>query len=149
ASGPVYENGDYPDVPYVPKTAEHRLNTLEVQNLSYVHPDSGRGVQDINFRLERGSFTVITGRIGSGKTTLVRALLGLLPNDAGEIRWNDQIVENPGDFFVTPRAAYTAQVPRLFSNTLEANILMGLPAEHANVEAAIELAVMEDDLKGL
>lgn len=149
AASPVYERGDFPEVPYIAKTAEHRLNTLEVQNLSYTHPDSSRGVQNIHLRLERGSFTVITGRIGSGKTTLLRALLGLLPNDAGEIRWNGQLVENPGDFFVPPRAAYTAQVPRLFSNTLEENILMGLPRDKVDVAKAIELAVMEDDLKEL
>jgi ATP-binding cassette, subfamily B, bacterial len=147
--GPVYERGDFPDVPYIAKTPEHRLDTLEVQNLSYAHPASGRGIQNVNLRLERGSFTVITGRIGSGKTTLLRALLGLLPNDEGEIYWNSQPVENPGNFFVPPRAAYTAQVPRLFSNTLEQNILMGLPADKVDVGRAIELAVLEDDLKAL
>jgi len=147
--GPVYERGDFPDLPYVAKTAEHRLDALDVQDLTYLHPDSGRGIQNINLRLQRGSFTVITGRIGSGKTTLLRAILGLLPNDAGEIRWNDQRVENAGEFFTPPRAAYTAQVPRLFSHTLEENILMGLPRDKVDVERAIELAVMEDDLKAL
>jgi ATP-binding cassette subfamily B protein len=146
---PVYERGDFPEIPYVTKMPEHRLDSLEVLNLGYTHPDSGRGIQNVNLRLKRGSFTVITGRIGSGKTTLLRVLLGLLPHDLGEIRWNEQGVENPGDFFVPPRAAYTAQVPRLFSNTLEENILMGLPANRAHIDEAIRLAVLEDDLTAL
>ena len=33
-------------------------------------------------------------------------------------------VREPGDFFIPPRCAYTAQVPRLFSNTLRNNILL-------------------------
>ena len=35
-------------------------------------------------------------------------------------------IERPGDFFVPPICAYTAQVPRLFSDSLRDNILMGL-----------------------
>ena len=79
--------------------------------------------------LERGTLTVVTGRIGSGKTTLLRVLLGLLPFDEGEICWNGERVENPATFMVPPRAAYTPQVPRLFSDTVKDNILMGLPED--------------------
>jgi len=70
-------------------------------------------VQGIDLHLERGSFTVVTGRVGAGKTTLVRALLGLLPLDAGEMHWNGRLVADsdlpPGHFFVPPRCAYTPQ----------------------------------------
>ncbi|HUX85991.1 MAG TPA: ABC transporter ATP-binding protein, partial [Chloroflexota bacterium] len=64
------------------------LDRLTANGLSYRFPDSGRGIAEIDLRLERGTFTVVTGRIGSGKTTLLRVLLGLLPRDAGEIQWN-------------------------------------------------------------
>ena len=75
--------------------------------------------------LERGSFTVITGRIGAGKTTLLHVLLGLLPHDGGEIWWNGRPIEDPSSFFVPPRSAFTPQVPRLFSESLRENILLG------------------------
>src|SRR4051794_12301117 len=64
------------------------LQVLEATGLTFRYPDSGRGVAGIDLQIARGSFTVITGRIGSGKTTLVRTLLGLLPADSGELRWN-------------------------------------------------------------
>ncbi len=94
---------------------------------------------------------VVTGRVGSGKSTLLRALLGLLPRDAGEIMWNDEVVADPGTFLIPPRCAYTAQVPRLFSDTLRDNILMGMPvdSEGVDVAAAIHKAVMEEDLAEL
>jgi len=47
---------------------------------------------------------------------------------------------------VPPRSAYTPQVPRLFSESLRDNILMGLPEERVDLASAIRLAVMEHDL---
>ncbi len=73
-------------------------------------------------------------------------LIGLLPKDAGEIRWNGEIVENPATFFRPPRTAYTPQVPRLYSETLRDNILMGLPEDQVDLPAAIRQAVMEQDV---
>ena len=145
----VYMSGELPEVPYAPKTAQDRLEALDVTGLIYLHPESGRGVQGVDLHLERGTFTVITGRIGSGKTTLLRALLGLLPKDTGEIRWNGQAVDDPATFFVPPRSAYTAQVPLLFSEPLRDNILMGMPADKVNLQEAIRQAVMEQDVAEL
>jgi ATP-binding cassette subfamily B protein len=106
-------------------------------------------VWNINLHVRRGSFTVITGRIGVGKTTLLRVLLGLLPKTSGEIRWNGQLIEQPGDFFIPPRCAYTAQTPRLFSTTLRDNLLLGLPADQVDLPAAIHAAVLEEDVTAL
>ncbi|MGQ9889556.1 MAG: ABC transporter ATP-binding protein [Aggregatilineales bacterium] len=147
--GPVHMRGPLPDVSYPAKTEADRLRELTVAGLTYRHPSSGRGIQDVSLTIRRGTFTVITGRIGSGKTTLLRALLGLLPRDAGEIRWNGALVAEPAAFFVPPRAAYTPQVPRLFSDTLRDNILLGLPADDDRIAAALRLAVMEQDLAEL
>ena len=146
---PVYLRGAFPDVPYIVKTDGHRLQVLQAEGLSYRHPDTGRGIEGVNFRLERGDFVVITGRIGAGKTTLLEALLGLVPADSGEIRWNGIIIDNPASFFIPPRCAYTPQVPRLFSDTLEDNILMGLPKDKVDLNASIHAAVMEQDLTQL
>ncbi|HZG65479.1 MAG TPA: ABC transporter ATP-binding protein [Herpetosiphonaceae bacterium] len=144
----LYLHGSPPELSVPARTAADELRELQVEGLSYRYPGSERGVQDISLRLRRGSFTVITGRIGSGKTTLLRALLGLLPRDAGEIRWNGRSVADPSSFFTPPRCAYTPQAPRLFSDTLRDNILMGLPEELVDLQGAIECAVMEQDLQG-
>jgi ATP-binding cassette subfamily B protein len=73
----------------------------------------------------------------------------LLPMERGEICWNGRIVDAPGDFFTPPRCAYTGQVPRLFSNTLRNNILMGLAADDDGIMQAVLLAVMGRDLEEL
>ncbi len=148
AHGPIYVDDDVPDVERPQRTQADQLDHLSVRGLSYQHPDSDNGVADVDLDMARGSFTVITGRIGSGKTTLLRALLGLLPKDAGEITWNGQIVEDPANFFVPPRSSYTPQVPWLYSAPLADNLLMGqTDLDDEKLSVAIHAAVLEDDLK--
>jgi ATP-binding cassette subfamily B protein len=145
---PIYDNGPLPEVTFPVKTPADHLELLEVRDLSYRYPasENGRGLQEVSFRLQRGDFVVVTGRVGSGKSTLVRLLSGLLNPDAGEILWNGQPVHDPAAFFRPPRSAYTAQVPRLFSETLRDNILLGLPEEKVDLPGAIHSSVMEPDV---
>ncbi|HLG79076.1 MAG TPA: ABC transporter ATP-binding protein, partial [Ktedonobacteraceae bacterium] len=146
AHNPTYLRGNLPEVPFTQKEMVHRLELYEVEDLCYHYPGTERGIEAIDLRLPRGSFTVVTGRIGAGKTTLLRALLGLLPRSSGTLRWNGEIVDDPAAFLVPPRCAYTPQVPRLFSQTLKENILLGLPEEAVNLDQALHAAVLEQDV---
>ncbi|MDQ2806347.1 MAG: ABC transporter ATP-binding protein/permease [Chloroflexota bacterium] len=147
--GPTHLAGPLPDTSALPTRQAPPLQCLTVAGLSYHYPAGERGIRDISFRLERGTFTVITGRIGSGKTTLVQALLGLLPPDSGTVTWNSAAVSDPAGFFVPPQAAFTPQVPRLFSDTLRDNLLLGLPEAALDLPAALRLAVMEGDVAAM
>jgi ATP-binding cassette subfamily B protein/ATP-binding cassette subfamily C protein len=129
--------------------ASHHLQSLRLTSLTYIYPGTNQGIVDINLQIQRGSLTVITGRIGAGKTTLLRVLLGLLPKQAGEIYWNGCIVEDPANFFVPPRSAYTPQIPQLFSYSLRENILLGLSKDDADIETALKMAVFEQDLAAM
>lgn len=149
APGPTWQDGVLPTLDTPVPTATDQLEQLTISGLTYRHPDTGRGIQDVDLVLWHGSFTVITGRIGAGKTTLLRSILGLLPKQEGAIRWNGEIMENAGDFFVPPRCAYTAQVPRLFSTTLRENLLLGIPESAVDLERAIQAAVLEMDVADL
>jgi ATP-binding cassette subfamily B protein len=145
---PIYDSGPLPEVTVPIKTSADRLESLEVRDLSYRYPasENGQVLQGVSFRLQRGAFVVVTGRVGSGKSTLARMLSGLLNPDSGEIRWNGQPVKDPAVFFRPPRSAYTAQVPRLFSETLRDNILLGLPEDKVDLTGAIHSSVLEPDV---
>ena len=145
---PLYLRGPLPAIAPPVRTPGDRLAVLEASGLTYRYP-GGSGIEDLRLRLARGTFTVVTGRIGSGKTTLLRVLLGLLPARAGQIVWNGAQVSDPASFFVPPRCAYTPQVPRLFSDTLRNNILLGLPEEPAALRVAVRAAVLERDVAAL
>lgn len=143
---PIDLEGPLPEVQCPSKTETDRLRSLSAVDLTFHYPNSNNGIQGVHLNLQRGTLTVVTGRIGSGKTTLLRVLLGLLPLEKGEIRWNGKKIDSPGDFFVPPRCAYTAQAPRLFSDTLRNNILLGLHKTDDAIYAAARLAVMDKDL---
>jgi ATP-binding cassette subfamily B protein len=145
----LYLRDEMPAAPTVAKTEDDRLNELRVRGLTYRPDGSERGIEGIDLTLKRGSFTVVTGRIGAGKSLLVETLLGLRPLQAGDIRWNGQPVTEPATFFIAPRCAYTPQVPRLFSDSLRENILLGLPEDDIDLAGAIHAAVMESDLAQL
>ena len=138
-AGPVTEDEPMP--------AAGSLRTLETRGLSYTYPSSGRGIQQVDLTLAAGSFTVITGGVAAGKTTLLRVLLGQLPKDAGEIYWNGERVEQAGKFFVPRRSAAIAQVPWLMSGSLRENILLGAETAPEAVAHAIYQAVLEQDLE--
>jgi len=128
------------------------LQALTVKGLSFGYPSAGddiefSGIADVDLDIPAGSFTVVTGRIGSGKTTLLRALLGLLTPQAGSVRWNDQLVEEPATFFTPPQSAYTPQVPRLFSESLRDNILLGWTGD--GLDEAVKTAVLTPDIAHL
>ena len=137
---------DPPPVMTAVPARDDPLEVLEARGLTVRYPESGRGVEAVDLRIERGSFTVITGAVGAGKTTLIRALLGLLPLDAGVITWNGRRVDDPGTFLVPNRVAYVSQVPRLFSETLRENLLLGWPADGDQLERALTLAALDRDL---
>ena len=76
-------------------------------------------------------------------------MLGLLPADAGIVTWNGEDVADPGSFMKPPRTAYTPQVPRLFSLTLEDNLKLGVDASSEQVAEAIHTATMEQDVASM
>ncbi len=104
---------------------------LEIKNLSYeVAGEEGTlGIlRDISLTIPDGKFVVITGPNGGGKTTLARAIMGLVAPTAGQIFWNGQDVTH---LSVTDRAkagiSYAFQQPARFKG-LKIGDLLNLAA---------------------
>ena len=130
--------------PYRPAT-RRPLDRLEGRGLTI----AGRGVSGVDLDIRRGTLTVIAGPVGSGKTSLLRGLLGLIELDAGELRWNGELITDPANFLVPPQCAYVAQVPRLFAESLADNLRLGHAVSDGDLIEAIRLAAFGEDLAGL
>jgi ATP-binding cassette subfamily B protein len=146
-NGEIYLDREYPEIKAIPPV-ETKLDALRVDNLSYSFPNSSHGIKDISFSLKKGTMNVITGKIGSGKTTVLRALQGLYDSE-GEIYWNNEKIDNKflKTFFVPPHSSYTSQIPSLFSESIKQNIALGLPEESIDIESALELSILDDEIE--
>ncbi len=67
--------------------------TLEADNLECVRGER-RLFAGLSFRLDPGELLYLQGRNGAGKTSLLRMLIGLLPPESGEIRWQDRSIKS-------------------------------------------------------
>jgi ATP-binding cassette subfamily B protein len=145
--GPIYEFDPYPPFAAIERTEKDALTVLTARKLSYMYPGTDKGIKNISVKIPQGSVTVVTGRIGSGKTTLLRAILGLVPKDKGALLWNGDEITNPTEFMIPPRAAYTPQVPYLFSEKLKNNILLNVPEDSSDIDKAVKLAVFKGEIE--
>ncbi len=145
ASATLHLRGPLPSAQALEKGLVDPLEVVTATGLTYRYPGSGHGIVDVDLALPMGTLTVVTGRVGSGKSTLLRTFLGLLPRDAGLVHWNGTLIDDPAAFLTPPRAAYTAQTPRLFSDTLRQNILLGLPDDPTLLDRVIHDSMLERD----
>jgi energy-coupling factor transporter ATP-binding protein EcfA2 len=56
---------------------------VRADRFAYSYPDAGRSLHDVSLEIEPGTFTVLAGLSGSGKSTFLRALCGLVPHFHG------------------------------------------------------------------
>ncbi len=128
------------------KQEDIEFKSLEVKELTYKYNETS-GIENINLRVNKGDFVVVTGRIGAGKTTLIKSILGMLPVDSGKIYLNNEEVKNNSEKLTPPTVAYTSQNSNLFSDTIKNNVLLGLKDEGEKLEQAIYSAVLDRDIK--
>jgi ATP-binding cassette, subfamily B, bacterial len=109
---------------------------------------NNRGVVGVNLTVRQGQLAILAGPVASGKTSLLHAVLGLLPLDDGEILWNDEPVEDRAAFFTPPQCAYIPQTPVLFADSLVENLLLGADIDRPQVREAVHLAGFDRDVTG-
>ena len=111
--------------------AHHKVTgRIGLHDLSFAYPDhageaSPRVLKNINLAFEPGERVAILGRIGSGKSTVLRLLASLYQPTEGMVQVDgiDLRQIDPADFRV--RVGFVSQEPRLFNGTLRDNVMMG------------------------
>ena len=145
---PNHVNGLEQPTPATPLVSVGPL-AAQLCNVSLRYPDNERlALAGISLRIPAGSLVAITGPIGSGKSALLRALLGLYPPADGEVSVDGRaIAEWPADERAL-RIAYLPQELGLFSGTVRENIAMMTAADGAvpAIDAIIARAGLQRDV---
>ncbi|MGC1211919.1 MAG: ABC transporter ATP-binding protein [Micromonospora sp.] len=120
----------------------HPLRRLELAGFGALHTDGTLAVRDVDLTVERGQLVLVVGPVGSGKSSLLRALAGIV-HHTGTLRWNGEPVTEPELFLRPNQVGYVGQLPRVLSGTVADNIALGHEVDAAG---AVSTAQLEQDL---
>ena len=105
------------------------------------HSTSDRWLlQGLDLTVTRGSLVAIVGSVGSGKSSLLSALLGQMAQVSGDMSWSSEVQADQG-------IAYVSQEPFLISASVRDNILLGQPFDGGRYERVLRVCCLVDDLK--
>lgn len=113
--------------------------SIEFQNLSFTYPNQSiEALKDVSFQIKAGEHVAVVGRMGSGKTTLGKLILGLYEPTAGSVcvGGTDLRQLDPAD--LRRRIGYVAQDIMLFYGNVRENIVLG--AADATDERVLQAA---------
>jgi energy-coupling factor transporter ATP-binding protein EcfA2 len=130
------------------------MSVIDVKDLTFKYPYSDKlALKNISFRIHRGEFVLLAGASGCGKTTLARALIGLIPQFyegeySGSVRILGMNPSNDPISKISMNVGFLFQNPenQIFMTTVERDIAFslefrGFPREEMSkrVEWAMEV----------
>lgn len=104
------------------------MKSVIFKNVSYSYGDNAFALKNLSFELERGSYIALVGHNGSGKSTIAKLLIGLLPLKEGEITINGLKLEKANYTSIRRQIGIVFQNPdnQFIGSTVEEDIAFGL-----------------------
>ncbi len=101
---------------------------IELRNVSFAYPGTAQpALNRINLHIRAGERVGILGRIGSGKSTLEKLILGLYQPTSGTVLIDGIDIQQIDPADLRRNVGYVPQDPQLFYGTLKQNLVMGSP----------------------
>lgn len=119
------------------------LRELRLRGVAAVHDDGTRGVDGVDLTVGAGELVLLLGQVGSGKSSLLGALAGLLEH-TGSITWNGVEVDDAQVFLRPGQVSHVAQVPRVLSGSFADNVVLG---HGRRIDRALTDARLGDDVR--
>ncbi|WP_412480970.1 type I secretion system permease/ATPase [Azonexus sp. IMCC34839] len=130
---------------------ERVAGEIEFDHVTFSYPgaDSVEVLREVSFRIKPGERVGIIGKVGSGKSTINRLILGLYQPTSGSIKIDGVDIRQLDPAELRKAIGYVPQDVTLFYGTLRENITVGMPyvEDHAILQAA-ELAGLQDLVGG-
>ncbi|PRO83715.1 multidrug ABC transporter permease/ATP-binding protein [Lactiplantibacillus pentosus] len=119
---------------------------IQYQITQFNYPnDAGTSLRDVNFKLKAGQTLGIVGRVGAGKSTIMKLILREFDQYDGQITYGGHDIKQYALDSYLPAIGYVPQDSFLFSNTIRENIRFADPSVSQNV---VEAVAAKSDLNG-
>lgn len=130
---------------------EHIRGEWTFDSVSFVYPDSGiEALHDFNLQVKPGELVVLTGKTGSGKSTLVQLMVRSMDPTSGRILLDGIDLREWDLEYLRKQVAFVPQDAFLFSDTVAENLRFGNTLELSDSELveAAQAAAVHDDVLG-
>lgn len=123
---------------------------VQFSDVVFRYPDTGiTALNNFNLDIKKGEKIAITGKTGSGKTTIAQLLLRMYDVNSGSIKIDGIDIKQWNISSLRDQISYVPQDVFLFSDSVENNIRFGLPqASHEQVVEAAKMAGVDKEIMG-
>jgi ABC-type bacteriocin/lantibiotic exporter with double-glycine peptidase domain len=143
------------DEPALRTTREPGPASLHFAGVTFTYPGASTPVvEDLRLDIAPGSLVAITGAVGSGKTTLAKLAVGLLPPDRGEILLNGHSLAHVDEVTRAQLVSYVGQDVTLFSGSIRDNLTLdfsndGGEESRRDLEGPLALSALDGDVASM
>ncbi|MBE5135649.1 ABC transporter ATP-binding protein [Vibrio parahaemolyticus] len=123
---------------------ETREVDVKIEHVDFSYNNENKVLDDLSLHIPAGKKVALVGASGGGKSTLIQLLIGVYRQNAGSIRFNDELTEDIGFEVIRDKIAVVLQQPILFNDTLRHNLTLGGHFDEMSLWRALEVAQLQD-----
>lgn len=128
---------------------ETREVDVKIEHVDFSYNNENKVLDDLSLHIPAGKKVALVGASGGGKSTLIQLLIGVYRQNAGSIRFNDELTEDIGFEVIRDKIAVVLQQPILFNDTLRHNLTFGGHFDEMSLWRALEVAQLQDVISQL
>ncbi len=127
-----------------------RVDDLELKSAKFRFEDNlSLALDDISLALKRGEKAAVVGSVGSGKSTLIKLVAGLILPNEGQILVNGKPLESYDIDSYHSRVGYIPQESTLFSESVIDNVIFGRDISEQTVRESLDMAQVLEEMEAL
>tara|TARA_B100000674_G_scaffold498494_1_gene537237 strand:- start:303 stop:2099 length:1797 start_codon:yes stop_codon:yes gene_type:complete len=129
-----------PSLDNTSKDCIYPIDKISLENISFTYPNKTEpAVENINMLIPVNSVIGIVGPSGSGKSTIIDILLGLIDSNHGQLKVDDQIINNNNRRSWQNAIGFVAQSIFLSEGTISENVAFGVPTNQIDLNQVKEV----------
>lgn len=128
---------------------ENREVDVKIEHVDFSYNNENKVLDDLSLDIPAGKKVALVGASGGGKSTLIQLLIGVYRQNAGSIRFNDELTDDISFEVIRDKIAVVLQQPILFNDTLRHNLTLGGDFDEMSLWRALEVAQLQDVISQL